>query len=154
MAGSRVVRAEEGESYGTHWSFKEGSLTGGSFDFMVGHIEYLAGPALHVHREQTDSFLVLEGVLTMQVGDDLIDLEPGDFASARPGTPHAFSNIRKDQPPVKVVNQMTPGGLDRHFLGILEAGEGALDPAIRQKLEKDYGLTVVGPTLAEKLGLR
>jgi quercetin dioxygenase-like cupin family protein len=153
MADARIVRNKEGKSYGNQWLFKEGSLTGGQFDFLVGHIDYLVGPSLHIHREQTDSFYVLDGVLTMQIGDDIIELGPGDFATAPPGVPHTFSNVHKDQPPVKLVNLMTPGGLDRHFSDIAQADGAAADPAQRAKLETDCGITVVGPTLAEKLGL-
>ncbi len=153
MADTRIVRSTDGETYGNQWLFKEGSLTGGQFDFLVGHIDYLAGPALHIHDEQVDSFFVLEGILTMQIGDDIVELGPGDFATARPGVPHTFSNTRKDQSPVKLVNLMTPGGFDRHFQDIVLAEGLASDPAKRTELEDACGLTVVGPTLAEKLGL-
>jgi mannose-6-phosphate isomerase-like protein (cupin superfamily) len=153
MADARIVRSTDGKSYGNQWLFKEGSLTGGQFDFLVGHIDYLAGPALHIHHEQVDSFFVLEGILTMQIGDDIVELGPGDFATAPPGVPHTFSNTHKDQPPVKLVNLMTPGGLDRHFQDIALAEGLATDPAKRAELEEACGLTVVGPTLAEKLGL-
>jgi mannose-6-phosphate isomerase-like protein (cupin superfamily) len=153
MAEARIVRSADGNSYGNQWLFKEGSLTDGKFDFLVGHIDYLAGPSLHIHREQVDSFYVLEGILTMQIGDDIVELGPGDFATAPPGVPHTFANTHKDQPPVKLVNLMTPGGLDRHFQDLIEAGADANAPARRAELEADCGLTVVGPTLAEKLGL-
>ena len=89
----------------------------------------------------------------MQIGDDIVELGPGDFATAPPGVPHTFSNTHKDQPPVKLVNLMTPGGLDRHFRDIALAGDNATDPAMRAELEAACGLTAVGPTLAEKLGL-
>src|SRR5262245_21502032 len=101
MADARIVRSGEGEVYEQLWHFKQGSLTGdGRFDFMVGEVGYLQGPPLHVHREQDDTLFVLEGVLTVQVRDELFDLGPGDFATVPPGIPHTFDNIRKDQPPV------------------------------------------------------
>ena len=153
MSDARIVRSSEGESYGNQWLFKEGSLTGGQFDFLVGYIDYLAGPRLHIHKEQVDSFYVLEGVLTMQIGEDIIELGPGDFATAPPGVPHTFSNVHKDQSPVKLVNLMTPGGLDRHFQDITQSKDLDGNPERLAELEDDSGLTVVGPTLAEKLGL-
>ena len=153
MADARIVRSTDGETYGNQWLFKEGSLTGGQFDFLVGHIDYLAGPSLHIHQEQVDSFFVLEGILTMQIGDDMVELGPGDFATAPPGVPHTFSNTHKDQPPVKLVNLMIPGGLDRHFQDIALAKDVAADPAKQAELAAACGITVVGPTLAEKLGL-
>lgn len=153
MAEARIVRNGEGEVYERFWKFKHGSLTGGNFDFMVGSIEYLSGPPLHVHEEQDDTFYVLEGVLAVQVGDDVHDLGPGDFASVPPGVPHTFDNIRKDQPPVKVCNLMTPGGLDRQFREVSESAGVISDPEESAWIRKKHGITHVGPPLREKLGL-
>jgi quercetin dioxygenase-like cupin family protein len=153
MAEARIVRKSEGEVYERLWKFKHGSLTGGRFDFMVGDIGYLSGPPLHVHREQDDTFFVLEGVLTVQVGEEVFDLGPGDFASVPPGVPHTFDNTRKDQPPVKVCNLMTPGGLDAQFRDLATLGAGARDPVKAAPLREKHGVATVGPTLGVKLGL-
>jgi mannose-6-phosphate isomerase-like protein (cupin superfamily) len=153
MAEARIVRNSEGEVYEEHWKFKHGSLTGGVFDFMVGTVEYLSGPPLHVHQEQDDTFFVLEGVLTVQVGDELFEIGPGDFATVPPGVPHTFDNVDKDQPPVKAVNLMTPGGIDAQFRDMALLAEQGGDPEKMAQLRKEYGVTTVGPTLGEKLGL-
>ena len=119
---------------------------------MVGEVGYLTGPPLHVHRDQDDTFLILEGVVTLQVGEEFIELRSGDFASVPPGTPHTFDNIRKEQPPVKVVNVMTPGGLDALFND--PAAMSALrDPSKAEELWERYGLRIVGPPIKQKLGL-
>ena len=153
MAEARIVRSAEGDVYEDLWLFKQGSLTGGRFDFMVGNIGYLTGPPLHLHREQDDTFFVLEGVLAVQVGDDVFDLGPGDFATVPPGVPHTFANIRKDQPPVRAINLMTPGGLDKQFRDMASMGEAASDPDAMARLREKHGVTMVGPTLAVRLGL-
>ena len=153
MAEARIVRSSEGDVYEQHWLFKHGSLRGGKFDFMVGEVKYLSGPPLHVHRTQDDTFYVLEGVLAVQVGDEVFDLGPGDFATVPPGVPHTFDNIRKDQPPVKVCNLMTPGGLDAQFRDMSLLGEAAGDPDKVAPLREKHGVTTVGPTLGVKLGL-
>jgi quercetin dioxygenase-like cupin family protein len=150
MNAGRVVRSTEGEVYDDYWLFKVGSRSGGEFDFLVGTIPYLSGPPLHVHERQHDSFYVLEGVLTLQVGDDVIDLEAGDFGTAPPGLPHTFDNIRKDDRAVRACNFMTPGGLDQTFFDMREAGEDW--DRLLEALRKN-GVSVVGPTLGEKLGL-
>jgi mannose-6-phosphate isomerase-like protein (cupin superfamily) len=153
MRQARIVRRGEGETYQNYWKFKEGSLTGGRYDFMVGDIPYLSGPPLHVHDEQDDTFFVLDGVLTVQVGDELYELGPGDFATVPPGIPHTFDNVKKDQPPVKVCNLMTPGGIDAQFRDYAALGPGAHDPAKIAALRKKHGVKAVGPTLGVKLGL-
>jgi quercetin dioxygenase-like cupin family protein len=152
MANARVVRGSEGEVYEPTWVFKHGSRTGAPFDFLIGNVAYLSGPPLHVHNTQHDSFYVLEGVLAVQIGDEVLDMMPGDFVSVPPGTAHTFDNIRKDQPPVKVCNLMTPGGLDE-FWGTLNDLGPKPDPAQIAAARQKFGSTVVGPTLADKLGL-
>jgi quercetin dioxygenase-like cupin family protein len=78
--------------------------TGAPFDFIIGNVPYLSGPPLHIHSAQHDTFVVLEGILTVQIGEDVLDLMPGDFASIPPGVAHTFDNIKKDPPPVKICN--------------------------------------------------
>jgi quercetin dioxygenase-like cupin family protein len=130
-----------------------GDQTAGRYDFMVSTIPYLAGPPLHVHDEQDDAFLVLDGVLTIQVGDDLVDLHPGDFASVPPGVAHTFSNIRADQAPVRAVNLMTPGGFDAYFRDMMSLA-GQPDQETMNEIGRRHGITWVGPTIAAKLGLQ
>jgi hypothetical protein len=69
-----------------------------------------------------------------------------------PGIAHTFDNIRKDQPPVKVCNLMTPGGLDEFWVTLKELGPRH-DPAQFAAARDKFGSTIVGPTLADKLGL-
>jgi uncharacterized cupin superfamily protein len=50
------------------------------------------GPPLHRHRELTDMFYVLEGVLTLRVGEEETAAPPGTFACIPPGEAHTFSD--------------------------------------------------------------
>ena len=153
MSEGRVVRSGEGEAYDAAWIFKHGSRTDGPFDFMIGSLNYLTGPPLHVHCEQHDTFYVLEGVLTFQLGEEVLELRPGDFVSAPPGVPHTFDNTKKDQPPVKVCNILTPGGFDQFMVKLGELGAASENPAVFAAAAETFGIIMVGPTLAEKLGL-
>jgi mannose-6-phosphate isomerase-like protein (cupin superfamily) len=151
---SIVVRNNEGRPYhqGPALFKAAGAETGGRFDFFEMTIEYLTGPGLHYHFVQDDTFYVLEGVLAVQMGDDVVELGPGDFCTVPPGVPHTFDNIRKDQPPVKVINLMTPAGYE----GVFEANENLdvdVDPAVREQINADHEVTYVGPPLKDKLGL-
>jgi len=138
-----VVRASEGERYGPSPLFKHGSRTGAPFDFLIVELAYGEGPPLHVHAEQHDTFYVLEGVLTAQIGNERLEMRPGDYASVPPGVPHAFDNTRKDQPVVKVLNIMTPGGLDQFFVMLKEQGGRQAFDAVAAKC----GMTIVGPPI-------
>jgi mannose-6-phosphate isomerase-like protein (cupin superfamily) len=155
MANARIVRSGEGHvttGGGIPWVFKAGAKIGGEFDFMVGDVPFLCGPPLHVHRDQSDTFYILENVLMIQVEDDVFELGPGDYASVPPGVRHTFDNVRADQPPVKAVNLMVPGGLGVFLEGLGELGEQPAEPDLN-RLGEANGVTFVGPALRVKLGL-
>lgn len=144
MAEGRVVRAEAADIFKA-----SGSNTDGRFELMVMDVGYLFGPPLHIHEVQEDSFYVLDGVLTVQIGDDIIELKPGDFATAPPGVAHTFTNTEAEGT-ARMVNIMTPGiGFDRY----IAAAMSGTDPAEMERLDKQYGVTMVGPPLPAKLGL-
>ena len=52
------------------------------------------GTDLHVHREHTDSFYVLRGVLTVELGAgaERLALAAGGFVAIPPSVPHGFLN--------------------------------------------------------------
>jgi mannose-6-phosphate isomerase-like protein (cupin superfamily) len=140
----KVVRAH-GEPFKA-----SGTENGGRFDFFVLDIDYLTGPPLHVHDIQEDTFYVLSGVLTLQLGDEVVELQAGDYASAPAGVAHTFTNTRPE--PARVINLMTPGiGFER-FVRAAIAPDGA-DPEAMNRLAKECGLDMTGPPLADKLGL-
>jgi quercetin dioxygenase-like cupin family protein len=47
-------------------------------------------PPLHRHREDDEGFYLLDGKLTLWVGPERIELEPGQFALAPHGVPHTY----------------------------------------------------------------
>ena len=85
------------------------------------------GPPPHWHREVTDSFYVLEGTLTVRLGDDLVEAEPGTYVCVPPGNVHTFSN-RTDSP-VRFLNISSPAGWE-DYLRDLEVllKDGAPEP--------------------------
>jgi uncharacterized RmlC-like cupin family protein len=101
---------------------------------------------------QEDTFYVLHGVLTVQLGNNIVELGPGDFGSAPPGVPHSFTNALANRA-CRVINLMTPGiGFDR-YIGQIETVAASGDPDGLEWLHAQFGVTVVGPSLAEHLGL-
>jgi len=155
MADARIIRAGAGEvaaAGGIPWRFKAAAGIGDAFDFMVGEVPYLSGPPLHVHHEQADTFYVLAGVLTVQVEDELVELGAGDFASVPPGVRHTFDNVLADQPPVKTINLMVPGGLDGFFGDLGALGDEPAEADLG-RVGEDNGVAFVGPPLRVKLGL-
>jgi hypothetical protein len=72
--------------------------------------------------------------------------------------PHTFDNIRKDnigkdQPPVKVINLMTPAGYEGVFAAN-EDPDAAADPAVRDQINADHNVAYVRPPLRVKARTR
>jgi mannose-6-phosphate isomerase-like protein (cupin superfamily) len=78
------------------------------------------GPPLHIHTEFDEVFLVLSGTLTMRVGEDVHEIEPGGTAFVAGSTPHTFANAGGD--PLRFVAICAPGGFEDYFRA-LEAGD-------------------------------
>ncbi len=69
----------------------------------------------HVHEAEDDSFLVVEGTLTLTVGDDdrVVQAGPGTFVLVPSGTRHALANAGPAD--VRFLNVHAPGGFDRRI---------------------------------------
>ena len=79
--------------------------------FYCGEVEIqpgFPGPPAHVHKRLHDMFYVLEGTLTMRVGEDAREVPAGTFVCVPPGVVHTFSN--PGSTPVRFLNFNTPGG--------------------------------------------
>ena len=137
------------------WTWKgNGRDNQGRFDLLImEHLDYRAGPPLHFHTTFEDSFFVLEGVLTVQLGDEVVELGRGDFATAPPGVPHSLTNAHAGQSNCRVANLLTPGvGFDRYISQIDQlAAKG--DHEGMERLNAEFDVTIVGPSVADRLGL-
>jgi mannose-6-phosphate isomerase-like protein (cupin superfamily) len=76
-----------------------------------------------------DSFYVLDGVVSMRVGDETFEAGRGSYTAALPGTVHTFSNPGDE--PVRVLNVMAPGGFEQYLKEVAASipEGGAPDPA-------------------------
>ena len=72
--------------YVGRWNAERNRVTTGITEFPAG-----AGIPLHTHNVE-ESVLILEGQATAVIGEDSVDLEPGDATWAPAGVPHRFAN--------------------------------------------------------------
>ena len=101
-----------------------------------------SGPPLHRHRELHDMFYVLEGSLSVTVGDETLELEAGSFACVPPGTPHTFANTT-DQP-VRFLNFNTPAGWENYMRDLGELlSSGDATPEAIGRIASRYDFEVV-----------
>jgi mannose-6-phosphate isomerase-like protein (cupin superfamily) len=97
------------------------------------------GPVLHRHTRTLDSFYVLEGTLTIRLGEDEeVEAGPGTYGAMPPGTVHSFAN--RTDGVVRALNLMAPGGFEQYlkeFAAASRPGE-APDPTVMAELASRY----------------
>ena len=112
-----VHRPGEGEQIGgpTTVTIKAtGEETGDSFYLGEGVVEPgFPGPPPHIHERIHDMFYVLDGTLTMRLGDQTTELPAGSFVCVPPGVVHTFSNPSVS--PVRFLNFNTPAGWENYM---------------------------------------
>jgi quercetin dioxygenase-like cupin family protein len=92
--GGYSLDAGEGDAYWLLGMLQivkiSGAETGGAFGMVEVTVRAGEGSPWHVHREEDEWFYVLEGELTVWVGDECCSLSPGSFAFGPKGIPHTF----------------------------------------------------------------
>ncbi|MGH2893047.1 MAG: cupin domain-containing protein [Solirubrobacteraceae bacterium] len=115
-----------------------GADTAGSFFLSETTIEPgFPGPPPHRHARLHDMFYVLEGVLTMLVGNETQQLEAGTFVCVPPGVRHTFSN--PSEHPVRFLNFNTPAGWENYMRDLGEAAKaGPLTAEVMGQIASRY----------------
>ena len=112
----------------------------------------LAGP-LHLHTNEDEYSLVLEGRLGALLGDEEVYAEPGDFVLKPRGQWHTFWNAGDST--LRLLEIITPSGLEELFKQLGQEGE-EYDPEGLPALAASYGCEVDfegTAAVAERLGL-
>lgn len=107
------------------------------------------GPSLHVHSNEDEVGLVVEGVLTVQLGDECHEVQAGGIAWLPRGIPHAFANLSDN--PTRVIGLIVPSGLEAMFAEQAEyfaSLQGPPDPARLAEIGARYGVTMLGRAIA------
>jgi mannose-6-phosphate isomerase-like protein (cupin superfamily) len=69
------------------------------------------GPPPHVHSREEEGFYILEGEITISVGEERIVATAGMFANMPVGTPHSFKN--ESGKPARILISIAPAGLEQ-----------------------------------------
>lgn len=102
-----------------------GEATGGRFALIEFLLPRHASPPLHTHP-QDESYILLEGSLTVQAGEQRFALEAGAAAVVPMGVAHTF---RVDSDTARVLVLSTPAGLERFVRdGAVPASQATLPP--------------------------
>ncbi len=136
-AASRTFAHEPGEGEAWWWFGVLATVkataeqTGGRYSL----VEILAPEGypgvLHVHHFEDEGFYILEGELTLYVGEETIKARPGSFLFGPKDVPHAFT---VDSGPARLLFVLSPAGLE----GLIrEMGEPARSLSIPPPPEEE-----------------
>jgi mannose-6-phosphate isomerase-like protein (cupin superfamily) len=81
---------------------------------------------LHLHKQHSDSFYVLEGELEISVGEETVRATAGAYVLAPAGVPHGFRN--PGTVPARALNLHTPGGFAQYWRELNELRAAGTEP--------------------------
>jgi quercetin dioxygenase-like cupin family protein len=127
-----------------------GAETGHAFAQFEVNDPRGGGPPLHVHHTEDETFYVLDGRVTMFVGEKQIDLEAGDYCFGPRGVPHAYL-VRSER--ARMLVTISPSGSEQLFVSLGAPVTGAEPPADAvmppiaemARLFAEYGAEILGP---------
>jgi mannose-6-phosphate isomerase-like protein (cupin superfamily) len=132
------------------WIRAGGAETNGALSLIEQVIPPGFASPWHVHHNEDESFYVVEGKMTVVVGDTSVTLEQGGYAFGPRGTPHGF---RIDgTKPARVLLMTTGGALADFVLEMSEPADG-VTPTEPKEIDvpklvaaaQKYGMSILGP---------
>ena len=129
-----------------------GEETDGAFFLAEISVSPGGGTPPHIHSREDESFHLLEGMLTIQVGGDTITASAGDFVYLPRGIAHSFKNTGDGC--AKALVLTTPAGLEGFFAEVFEpAADRSVMPPLASKeligralaVGPRYGLALLPP---------
>lgn len=127
-----------------------GQDTDGRYAMFEAVVSPGGGPPPHIHSREEESFYILEGEITFQIGDEHIVAKPGTFANMPVGSLHSFKNNTNTD--ARMIISVAPAGLERMFL---EAGQPIAygQPAPRPTQAEIERLLAVAPQYGVEIRL-
>lgn len=101
------------------------------------------GPARHLHYDQDEWFYVLEGEFMIEVGQERLNLQPGDSLLAPRQVPHVWAHAGNSRGSI-LITFMPAGKMEAFFREVTKANAvPPQDPA----LWRAHGMELLGPPL-------
>jgi quercetin dioxygenase-like cupin family protein len=132
-----------GENFTIRASVQE---NGGLFTIIELTAEPRNGVPVHMHANEEEHFVVLEGSVQLMNGSASLVLSTGDSATVKRGTPHAWCNHSDAMARMLVI--FSPGHSEETFR-LIGSSDG--DPAAILESAKNGGSTIIGPPPFENI---
>jgi quercetin dioxygenase-like cupin family protein len=114
--------AGSGETYfgpgDTYRFLVTGAESGGAYFAMEAFVPPGGGPPPHIHRNEDETFYIVEGQIDFLLGDQSVTGGPGDFVNVPRGTVHRFHN--SGTAAAKMILTFSPANIEHFFAETLE----------------------------------
>ncbi len=133
----------------------EGTDTGGQLTVYEIHFPPDSGPPLHVHEREDEAFFVLEGGLSVRVGDEEWECSVGSFAFQPRGIPHTFKTSSEG---ARARLLVMPSGFEGYFRALGRPAEAMTlpppggPPSTEQVAQMEATLAEYGCTFVREEG--
>ena len=95
-----------------------GAESGGAYFAMEAFVPPGGGPPPHIHRNEDETFYIVEGRIEFLLGDEVVTGGTGDFVNVPRGVVHRFHNAGAAA--ARMILTFTPAGIEHFFEETLE----------------------------------
>ena len=117
-----------------------GEDTNGKYAMWEAIVPPSGGPPPHIHSREEESFYILEGEITFQIGDQRLVATAGMFANMPVGSLHSFKN--ETGTAAKMLISVAPAGLEQMFFEVGQPVEPGASAPLPTKADIEKLLTV------------
>ena len=159
MTAGFLVAPGEGDavwSIGGRFTRKVGGAdSAGRLSILEAVVTQTAEPRRHIHHREDEAFYILEGQLSLHVGETELTAAAGSLAFAPMGIPHTFT---VDVEPSRILVITSPAGFEGFVFDLGVPATGDVPPpglslppreVIRPVAER-YGIEIVGPPIRQE----
>jgi quercetin dioxygenase-like cupin family protein len=112
-----------------------GEQTGGAYALIETANDPATGVRLHVHEREDETWFILEGEYTFEVGGQAFRAGPGDYVFGPRNVPHSYAN--RTEAVARALIMVTPAGFEGFWR---ESATLAGGPAAHRALGVKYGV--------------
>jgi mannose-6-phosphate isomerase-like protein (cupin superfamily) len=119
-----------------------GDQTGGRFSLFAETSPPGGGPPPHIHANEDETFIVVEGEFEFMIGSERKRVKAGEIVFGPRMVPHTFKNV--SAAPSRMYVLCAPSGFEGFFRKVdREIGHGAPDVPKLVAIGAEFGLTFV-----------
>jgi len=112
--------------------------TGGAYSVIESVAQPGTAVPTHLHRAESEHFLVLSGHYRIAIADEVVDVTAGAQVTIPPNTPHSWRNVSDGES--RLVATIVPGGLEQIVYRMNDT-----PPEKVAELAAAFGCEILGP---------